>query len=169
MSHTIQLNAAISIFEDNLNDIKESVSDNILFTLSNLEPWPTSQDPEVQDVLNALQRLEREQIINPRTKTIKRIVSYQQHKTAPKHGQITDQMIERARETPIKELWESLVGQVRHRQGHCPFHDDQNPSVSVGKYNRYNCFGCGAKGSTIDLVMNINNLKFIDAVKFLLK
>ncbi len=34
--------------------------------------------------------------------------------------------------------------------GHCPFHDDKNPSLVVNKkYQLYVCFGCGASGDVV--------------------
>ena len=47
----------------------------------------------------------------------------------------------------------------------CCFHDEKTPSLNF-KYNRFNCFGCNAKGSVIDLVMKLLDLKTpIEAVK----
>ena len=49
----------------------------------------------------------------------------------------------------------------------CPFHDDHHPSMSLHN-NYFNCFACGAKGSTIDFVLRAkygnNSSKFMDAV-----
>lgn len=47
----------------------------------------------------------------------------------------------------------------------CCFHDEKTPSLNF-KYNRFNCFGCNAKGSVIDLVMKLLDLKTpVEAVK----
>lgn len=38
--------------------------------------------------------------------------------------------------------------------GHCPFHDDKEPSLAVNVEKRvFNCFGCEAKGNVLDFVM----------------
>ena len=38
--------------------------------------------------------------------------------------------------------------------GVCPFHDDQNPSMSVSKdLQIYKCFACGASGNVFNFVM----------------
>lgn len=38
--------------------------------------------------------------------------------------------------------------------GHCPFHDDKEPSFAVNVEKRvFNCFGCEAKGNVLDFVM----------------
>ncbi len=43
--------------------------------------------------------------------------------------------------------------------GLCPFHNDNNPSMSVSdKVKMYNCFSCGAKGNVISFVSKIENI-----------
>lgn len=43
--------------------------------------------------------------------------------------------------------------------GLCPFHNDNNPSMSVSdKVKMYNCFSCGAKGNVISFVSRIENI-----------
>lgn len=76
-------------------------------------------------------------------------------------GEITDLMIEQAREYPIENLLE-----VKRKKALCPFHDDHNPSMSV-KGNLYHCFSCGASGDVIRFVMELENLNFKDAVRYL--
>lgn len=70
--------------------------------------------------------------------------------------------IAKARRFPIQTLYEFK------RKGNmvsCPFHgEDKNPSMSL-KYNRFYCFSCGAKGSTIDLIMRLQNIDFKSAVR----
>lgn len=50
----------------------------------------------------------------------------------------------------------------------CPFHTENTPSFSV-KGNRYKCFGCEKSGDTIQFVMDLYKMNFVDAVKWLLK
>lgn len=53
-------------------------------------------------------------------------------------------------------------------KGLCPFHSEKTPSFSISSEKQlYHCFGCGAGGSVLQFVMNIENLDFIDALKFL--
>ena len=48
----------------------------------------------------------------------------------------------------------------------CPFHDDTSPSGKVyGEH--WKCFGCGAHGDVIDIVMRMNDLTFQDAIEVL--
>ena len=50
--------------------------------------------------------------------------------------------------------------------GHCPFHEDQNPSFGVNREGNYwHCFaGCGG-GSVIEFWMKFNNCDFKTAIK----
>ncbi len=52
--------------------------------------------------------------------------------------------------------------------GLCPFHNEKTGSFTVfSNTNSYYCFGCGAGGSPITFVRQIENLDFFEAVKFL--
>ena len=46
----------------------------------------------------------------------------------------------------------------------CPFHNDKHNKNFEVKRNHYRCYACGEEGSTIDFVMNFDNLSFQDAV-----
>lgn len=48
----------------------------------------------------------------------------------------------------------------------CPFHDDNNPSMSVSRDKQiYRCFSCGATGNVFTFVKDYENVSFIEAVK----
>ena len=52
--------------------------------------------------------------------------------------------------------------------GICPFHMEKTPSFAVNPNKQiYKCFGCGAGGGSINFVMAIEKLEFIEAIKFL--
>ncbi len=52
--------------------------------------------------------------------------------------------------------------------GLCPFHGEKTPSFSVNPERQiYHCFGCGKGGGVVNFVMEIENLSFPDAVRFL--
>ena len=52
--------------------------------------------------------------------------------------------------------------------GLCPFHGEKTPSFSVNAEKQiYHCFGCGKGGGVINFIMEIENLSFPDAVRFL--
>lgn len=54
-------------------------------------------------------------------------------------------------------------------QGLCPLHNDKkSPSFSVSPDKQlFHCFGCGAGGTVIHFIMQIENLDFMEAVKLL--
>ena len=50
----------------------------------------------------------------------------------------------------------------------CPFHNERTPSFSVSEdHNYFKCFGCGKSGDAISFVQKIENVQFIDAIKFI--
>lgn len=52
--------------------------------------------------------------------------------------------------------------------GLCPFHKEKTPSFSVSESkDMFHCFGCGVGGDVITFVMRMENLGFVEAVKFL--
>lgn len=54
--------------------------------------------------------------------------------------------------------------------GLCPFHSEKTPSFSVSPEKQiYHCFGCGKGGGVINFIMDIENLSYPDAVRFLAK
>ncbi len=60
-----------------------------------------------------------------------------------------------------------------HRRGRnyvclCPFHSEKTPSCTVyTDTDSFYCFGCGAGGDVIAFIRRIENLEYIEAVKFL--
>lgn len=56
----------------------------------------------------------------------------------------------------------------RISKGLCPFHGEKTPSFTVYPDTQsYYCFGCGNGGDVITFIGNIENLDYIDAVRFL--
>jgi len=52
--------------------------------------------------------------------------------------------------------------------GLCPFHKEKTPSFSVSDEKQiFHCFGCGAAGNVFGFVMRIENISFINSVRFL--
>lgn len=52
--------------------------------------------------------------------------------------------------------------------GLCPFHSEKTPSFNIFSENQsFYCFGCGAGGDVITFIEKIENLDYVDAVKFL--
>ncbi|GEO26840.1 DNA primase [Alicyclobacillus acidoterrestris] len=53
----------------------------------------------------------------------------------------------------------------RSYSGLCPFHNERTPSFSVSQdRGMYHCFGCGAGGTVINFVMDIEGVSFQEAV-----
>ncbi len=53
-------------------------------------------------------------------------------------------------------------------RGLCPFHGEKTPSFTVYPDTQsYYCFGCGAGGDVINFIKNIENLDYIESIKFL--
>ena len=52
--------------------------------------------------------------------------------------------------------------------GLCPFHSEKTPSFTVYPDNQsFYCFGCGAGGDVITFIRRIENLEYVEAVRFL--
>ena len=50
----------------------------------------------------------------------------------------------------------------------CPFHNEKTPSFTVYPDTQsYYCFGCGSGGDVVTFIRNIENLDYMEAVKFL--
>lgn len=59
-----------------------------------------------------------------------------------------------------------LIRRGREFTGLCPFHNEKTPSFTVSEAKGfYYCFGCGAKGSAIDFVMQTEGVAFPEAVE----
>ncbi|MBC8269042.1 MAG: DNA primase [Rhodospirillaceae bacterium] len=59
-----------------------------------------------------------------------------------------------------------LTHKGNEHQGLCPFHKEKTPSFTLNEEKGfYHCFGCGAHGSAIDFVMNMDGLSFPEAVE----
>jgi DNA primase len=52
--------------------------------------------------------------------------------------------------------------------GLCPFHNEKTPSFSVAQEKQiFYCFGCGKGGNVISFIREIENLDYINAIRFL--
>lgn len=74
---------------------------------------------------------------------------------------------------PIEEVVGQYVALTRRGSnlfGLCPFHGEKTASFSVApEKGIYYCFGCHKGGSVINFIMEIENLSYPDAVRFLAK
>ncbi len=62
----------------------------------------------------------------------------------------------------------NLKRRGRNMVGLCPFHGEKTPSFNIYPENgSFYCFGCGAGGDVITFIRKIENLDYIEAVRFL--
>ncbi|HAN09899.1 MAG TPA: DNA primase [Clostridiales bacterium] len=61
-----------------------------------------------------------------------------------------------------------LIQKGNSYSGLCPFHNEKTPSFYVNRDKQiYHCFGCGAGGNVVSFIMQIENLSFVEAIKYL--
>ena len=85
---------------------------------------------------------------------------------------LSDEFIRRIKdENDINDVVSSYVdlrNHGRYSMGLCPFHNEKTPSFAVySDTQSFYCFGCGAGGDVITFIRDIENLDYLDAVKFL--
>lgn len=74
---------------------------------------------------------------------------------------------------PIDSVMSSYVSLIRRGRSCvclCPFHSEKSPSCTVfpdAADPHFYCFGCGAGGDVITFIMKIENLGYMEALKFL--
>ncbi len=79
-----------------------------------------------------------------------------------------DELLARNDAESVISSYVSLRRRGRTMVGLCPFHGEKTPSFTVyPENNSFYCFGCGAGGDVITFIKKIENLDYIDAVKFL--
>ncbi len=68
----------------------------------------------------------------------------------------------------IASSYMQLKRRGRNLVGLCPFHGEKTPSFNIYTENgSFYCFGCGTGGDVITFIMKIENLDYMEAVKFL--
>ena len=74
---------------------------------------------------------------------------------------------------PIEDVvgqYVALTKRGNNLFGLCPFHSEKTPSFSVAPDKGiYYCFGCHKGGGAVNFIMEIENLSYHDAVRFLAK
>lgn len=70
--------------------------------------------------------------------------------------------------TEIVSSYVPLKRRGRNMVGLCPFHHEKTPSFNLYPENgSFYCFGCGAGGDVITFIRRIENLDYMEAVRFL--
>ncbi len=79
-----------------------------------------------------------------------------------------EQLSERSDSVEVVSEYVQLKNKGSNLFGICPFHSEKTPSFSVSPEKQFfHCFGCGVGGGVINFIMQIENLDFADAVRFL--
>ena len=79
-----------------------------------------------------------------------------------------DALTERCDIADVVSQYVQLTKKGGNLFGLCPFHNEKTPSFSVSPDKQiYHCFGCGKGGGVVNFIMEIENLSFPEAVKFL--
>ena len=77
------------------------------------------------------------------------------------------------RKHPIKEIVERYVTLTKKGEdywGLCPFHADNNASMSVStRLDMFQCFACHKAGNIFNFIANIENISYGDAIRLLAK
>lgn len=81
-----------------------------------------------------------------------------------------DELIARSDIVDVVSSYVALQRKGGNLFGLCPFHNEKTPSFSVSPDKQiYHCFGCKKGGGVINFIMDIENLTFPEAVRFLAK
>lgn len=164
---TINLSAALAIFDEHIPEIRKACVENIRAIVFANQPAKemTDDDDMTKDTIrlhvNHLIILEK---TNPMMRVIKRIDGQKAHFSK---DSITDEDIARAKEKPIEELYDGKLFGNKRKYGLCPFHNEKSPSFYIFPDNRFKCFGCQVGGTSIDFVMKRDGVDFIGAMKVL--
>lgn len=70
--------------------------------------------------------------------------------------------------TDVVSAYVGLKRRGRNMVGLCPFHGEKTPSFNIyTESESFYCFGCGVGGDVISFIMKIENLDYVEAVKYL--
>lgn len=117
----------------------------------------------ISECKSALDRTLTIQRIDRQKKEIDGMQKYLSYLDNPNTGEISDYDIGQAKMYPIEKL---LPNPIKNNMTRCPFHEDKNPSMSI-KNNKVRCFACNQTWDTIAVVMELQGINFVNAVKFL--
>ena len=86
--------------------------------------------------------------------------------------QYTDELKEEIRSAndivDVISQYVTLKRSGRNFFGLCPFHNEKSPSFSVSPDRQiFKCFGCGKAGSAVTFVMEHEQMRYVEALKYL--
>lgn len=78
---------------------------------------------------------------------------------------VSNDRLKTAKEVPL----DRILKFNRQDFAKCPYHSENTASLHwIKDKNKFHCFGCSAKGDSIDLVMKLQNISIKDAIDYLL-
>ena len=78
------------------------------------------------------------------------------------------EIIDSARVEDVVGDFVNLRRRGNNYSGLCPFHNEKTPSFNVNPArNIYKCFGCGVGGDPVKFLMELEQLSFVDALKWI--
>ena len=174
-SEKLSLSDALEIFDPHLDEICESLAENITDQLEALPPVPEGNNETEKWLWAGVRELEVEAITATPLRVIRRIQS-RKYYTSVEHQQdvdrITDDDIARSKEVPLEELFEIEMKRVSGKLWcKCPWHaggQESTPSMCIFKDNRYKCFSCGESGDPADYIQKRDGVDFIQAIRQLI-
>ena len=84
----------------------------------------------------------------------------------PQH--FLDELIARSDIVDVVSSYVALQRKGSNLFGLCPFHNEKTGSFSVSPDKQiYHCFGCKKGGGVVNFIMEIENLSYPDAIRFL--
>lgn len=84
--------------------------------------------------------------------------------------QFLDELVSRNDIVDVISPYVALTRKGNNYFGLCPFHNEKTGSFSVSADKQmYYCFGCRRGGGAVNFIMEVENLSFPDAVRFLAK
>jgi hypothetical protein len=113
------------------------------------------KDEGMNRIYSGQQILEAQERINKHKGEIRALNS-------DKKGDITDEMIQRAKEHPFTDLLP-----FKKNKCFCPYHEEKTPSAHLYLDNHVYCFSCHNSFDTIDFIIERDGKTFADAVKYL--
>jgi hypothetical protein len=83
------------------------------------------------------------------------------------NDKITEADVMEAKHTPIEAVLKRYNVDIRRGRAKCPVHKGEGFNFSW-RGKSWKCFTCGASGSVVDLVMLLEGVDFVEAVKILI-
>ncbi|PIQ22428.1 MAG: DNA primase, partial [Cytophagales bacterium CG18_big_fil_WC_8_21_14_2_50_42_9] len=76
-----------------------------------------------------------------------------------------DQIIQQADIVEVVGDFVNLKKKGQNMWAPCPFHNEKSPSFSVSPAKGiYKCFGCGKAGNSVQFIMDVENIGYVDAL-----